>query len=98
MEGQTPVAAAAMSTHDDVAVLGGAATLPAHQRNGAQSFVLGHRLREAAAAGCTLAVATARPGSTSATNLQRAGFTLVPRSAWRHSGLIAGATTPSAAP
>jgi GNAT superfamily N-acetyltransferase len=82
LERGTPIAAAAMTIHDDVAVLGGASTLPSHRRQGAQSRLLRHRLREAAQAGCTLAVATARPESVSAANLRTAGFRIHRRSAW----------------
>jgi GNAT superfamily N-acetyltransferase len=82
VEDGTPIAAAAMTVHDDVAVLGGAATLPAHRGRGAQTRLLAHRLRLAADAGCTLAVATARAGSVSSANLSRAGFTVHPRLAW----------------
>jgi GNAT superfamily N-acetyltransferase len=82
LERGTPIAAAAMTIHDDVAVLGGASTLPSHRGQGAQSRLLRHRLREAAQAGCTLAVATARPESVSAANLRTAGFRILRRSAW----------------
>jgi GNAT superfamily N-acetyltransferase len=82
VEGGAPVAAAAMTIHGDVAVLGGASTLPAHRGRGAQPRLLRHRLRVAAEAGCVLAVATARAGSVSAANLRRAGFHLHRRSAW----------------
>lgn len=71
-----PIAAAAMTIHDDVAVLGGASTLPARRGRGAQSRLLAHRIHVAIRAGCTLATATARPDSTSAANLARAGFVL----------------------
>jgi GNAT superfamily N-acetyltransferase len=77
-----PVAAGAMTVHGDVVVVGGAATLPAHRGTGAQSALLRHRLAIAARAGCTLAVATAEPDSTSAANLRRAGFRTVRRAAW----------------
>jgi GNAT superfamily N-acetyltransferase len=78
-----PVAAAAMSVHDGIAVLGGASTLPAHRGRGGQSRLLEHRLWLAAEAGCTLAVATARADSVSAANLRRAGFEIHARTAWR---------------
>jgi GNAT superfamily N-acetyltransferase len=77
-----PIAAAAMTVHDRIAVLGGASTLPDHRRTGAQSRLLRHRLRRAADAGCTTAVATVVPDSTSAHNLQAAGFTVHRRGAW----------------
>jgi GNAT superfamily N-acetyltransferase len=82
VESGKPIAAAAMTIHDDVAVFGGASTLPAHRGRGAQPRLLRHRLRVAADAGCVLAVATARAGSVSAANLRRADFRLHRRSAW----------------
>jgi GNAT superfamily N-acetyltransferase len=86
VEDGTPIAAAAMTIHDDVAVLGGASTLPDHRGRGAQTRLLAHRLRLATEAGCTLAAATARPGSVSAANLERAGFTVHRRLAWTTAG------------
>jgi GNAT superfamily N-acetyltransferase len=80
--GGTPIAAAGMTVHGDIAVLGGASTLRAHRGQGAQSRLLRHRLRVAAEAGCELAVATARPGSVSAANLRRAGFAIETRTTW----------------
>lgn len=82
MEREAPIAAAAMTIHGDVAVLGGASTLPAHRSKGAQALLLQHRLRVAVDAGCDLAVATARPESVSAANLRRAGFGIYRRAAW----------------
>jgi GNAT superfamily N-acetyltransferase len=82
VEREGPIAAAGMTIHGDVAVLGAASTLRAHRGRGAQPRLLQRRLQMAAEAGCTLAVATARPGSTSAANLGRAGFRLHRRSAW----------------
>lgn len=82
IEDGAPVAAAAMTVHEDVAVLGGAATLPAYRGRGAQTRLLAHRLRLAADAGCVLAVATARSGSVSVANLRRAGFAIHRRLAW----------------
>jgi GNAT superfamily N-acetyltransferase len=77
-----PIAAAAMSMHGDVVVLGGAATVRAHRGKGAQLQLLRYRLLAAAQAGCTLAVATAVPESASAANLERAGFGFHRRPAW----------------
>lgn len=82
----TPVAAAAMTVHGDVAVVGGASTLPAHRGAGAQASLLRHRLAVAARMGCGLAVATAEPDSVSAANLRGAGFRTVARSAWTVTG------------
>ena len=80
---EVPIAAAGMTIHGDVAVLGAASTLPAHRGHGAQRELLHRRLDAAASAGCTLAVATARPDSASAVNLGRTGFDLHRRTAWR---------------
>lgn len=77
------IAAAAMSVHQGVVVLGGAATRPRQRSRGAQSALLHHRLREATQSGCHLAVATVTPGTVSARNLTRAGFTVLPRPVWR---------------
>jgi GNAT superfamily N-acetyltransferase len=85
-EREVPIAAAAMTIHGDVAVLGGASTLHTHRGQGAQSRLLAHRLRIAADAGCVLAVATARRDSVSAANLHRAGFGIHRRSAWTKTG------------
>lgn len=60
-----------------VAQLCGAATLPQHRRQGAQAALLAARLADAAALGCTLAVVTTQPGSTSQQNVERHGFELI---------------------
>ena len=61
----------------DIAQFAGAATAPAHRRRGIQSALLSARLADAAAAGCTIAVITTQPGSTSQQNAQRRGFDLL---------------------
>ena len=78
-----PIAAAAMTVHDGVAVLGGAGTLPAHRGRGAQSALQRHRLRVAVLAGCTLAVAAAAADSSSERNLQAAGFRVHRHALWQ---------------
>jgi GNAT superfamily N-acetyltransferase len=83
IDSQGPIAAGAMSIHGDVAMLGGAATLPDRRGSGAQSRLLRHRLRVAAEKGCVTAVSTMVPDSASARNLRRAGFVVSRRSAWR---------------
>lgn len=85
LDGGEPVAAAALSIHDGVAVLGGASTLLAHRGRGAQARLIRHRLSVAACLGCSLAVATAVPGSGSAANLRRAGFAFLVRQGWGRS-------------
>src|SRR5262245_36345123 len=69
--------AASMRIDGDIAQLAGAATLPAFRRRGVQTALLRHRLLEARNAGCTLAVVTTAPGSTSQANVQRRGFALL---------------------
>src|ERR1022692_153418 len=81
-QGDRPVAAAAFSLHHHVAVLGGAAPIPAARRLGAQAALLPHRLNAAAAAGARTATATAALESASARNLARAGFTMRLRHGW----------------
>lgn len=62
---------------EGVAQLCGAATVPTLRRRGVQSALLGARLRDAAAAGCDIAVLTTQPGSRSQQNAQRQGFALL---------------------
>ena len=81
-DGETPVGAAAMSSHEDWVVLGGAATLPKHRGVGIQAELLRHRLDVATRAGARFATATAAVGSPSSRNLARAGFQVALRTAW----------------
>ncbi len=62
---------------DGVAQFVGAATAPAHRRQGVQTALLSARLADAAAAGCDVAVITTQPGSKSQQNAQRRGFDLL---------------------
>lgn len=80
-----PMAAAALTLHDGVAVVGGASTLPDQRGAGAQSALLRHRISVAAQVGCDLIVGTAQPDSVSAANLERLGFRTVRRTAWTRS-------------
>jgi len=81
-QGHQPVAAAAVSMHGNVAVLGGAATVPAARGSGAQATLLRHRLNQAAAAGADAATATAAAESASVRNLARIGFDIHCRPGW----------------
>ena len=67
----------AVAMHDRVALLGGAATLPASRKRGVQSALLQARLAHAAAAGCDLAMTVTLPGSGSQRNVERQGFRVV---------------------
>ncbi|MEZ5284255.1 MAG: GNAT family N-acetyltransferase [Vicinamibacterales bacterium] len=69
--------AASLFVESGVALLCGAATLPAFRRQGVQSTLLRTRLAAARACGCDLAVVTTQPGSPSQANVQRAGFQLI---------------------
>ncbi|HWM93845.1 MAG TPA: GNAT family N-acetyltransferase [Thermoanaerobaculia bacterium] len=68
---------ASLRMGDGVAQLCGAATLPAHRRQGVQTALLLARLDLAQAAGCDVAVVTTQPGSKSQENVQRQGFQLL---------------------
>jgi GNAT superfamily N-acetyltransferase len=68
--------AASMFIDDGIAILAGAATLPAARRRGVQAALLAARLRDARDAGCELAVITTAPGSLSQKNAMRSGFVL----------------------
>ncbi|HET8645577.1 MAG TPA: hypothetical protein VFO85_08830 [Vicinamibacteria bacterium] len=78
-EGETAVAAGALFVSEGIACLCWSATHPAHRRRGAHAALIGHRLRQAAALGCRLAVAetlessSSRPGA-GLRNLVRNGF------------------------
>ncbi len=69
-----PVAAGLLTVHNGVALLGGASTIPAARRRGAQSALLRVRLEHAAKMGVDLAMMVATPGSASQRNGERQGF------------------------
>jgi N-acetylglutamate synthase-like GNAT family acetyltransferase len=68
---------ASLYLREGIAMLCGAATLPASRRRGVQSALLHARLAQARTAGCDLAVVTTQPGSKSQENVQKAGFELI---------------------
>ena len=68
---------ASLRMEGGVAQLCGAATLPAHRRQGVQTALLLSRLDLARDAGCDVAVVTTQPGSKSQENVQRQGFQLL---------------------
>jgi GNAT superfamily N-acetyltransferase len=67
----------ALYTHEGIALMCGASTLPAHRRRGVQSALLHARLAQARSVGCELAVVTTQPGSKSQENVQKVGFELI---------------------
>ena len=80
----TAIATGAMSIYDDVALLGGASTIPEGRKQGAQLALLDSRLRYAAEQGCTIATMGARPGSASQRNAERQGFRIAyTRTKWQ---------------
>jgi GNAT superfamily N-acetyltransferase len=70
----TPIAAGIVAIQNGVAVLGGASTIPAARRQGAQAALLQARLEYAAELGVDLAMLVAAPGSSSQRNAERKGF------------------------
>jgi hypothetical protein len=66
-----------MCLHNDVALLGGSAIVPALRRRGAQAALIHRRLADAHAAGAELAIITTAPGTQSQANVMRHGFALV---------------------
>jgi N-acetylglutamate synthase-like GNAT family acetyltransferase len=71
------VGAASLRIAEGIAQSAGAATAPAHRRQGVQTALIAVRLADAAAAGCDAAVVTTQPGSRSQQNMQRRGFDLL---------------------
>lgn len=75
--GDDPVGVATLRLDGDIAQFIGAGTVPQYRRRGMQTALLQARLREADAAGCTVAVIVTPPGSKSQQNAQRQGFSLL---------------------
>jgi hypothetical protein len=79
-----PIATAALSLCDGVALFAGASTVPSGRKQGAQLALLDARLRYAAERGCDLAMMCALPGSASQRNAERQGFRIAyTRIKWR---------------
>lgn len=75
LDGQ-PAGSGGLHVVGEIAQLTGAGTLPEHRRRGVQTALVQARLADASAAGCSYAVVTTQPGSTSQANMRRAGFEL----------------------
>lgn len=71
---EVPVATGSLAMTGAVGLLAGASTIPSARGRGAQTALLATRLRDAAAAGCDIAMMCARPGSGSQRNAERNGF------------------------
>ena len=79
-----PIATGGIGIYDGVVLLAGASTVPEGRRQGAQTALLGSRLRYAAERGCDIAMMCAQPGSTSQRNAERNGFRIAyTRLKWR---------------
>lgn len=81
LDGDVPVATAALFVRDGYAYFGPAATDEAHRRRGAQSALIARRLQDAVAMGCHTAItdtAEERPDTSvpSYRNMRRMGFTV----------------------
>jgi len=72
--GNRPIAAGVLCASLNVALLGGACTIPEARKQGAQLALLEARLRGGAERGCDLAMMGAAPGSASQRNAERHGF------------------------
>jgi GNAT superfamily N-acetyltransferase len=69
-----PAATAVLAVRDGLALLFADSTVPYYRRRGLHTSLIRARLRDAAARGCTLAAASAAPGSGSQANYERCGF------------------------
>ncbi|HET7504811.1 MAG TPA: GNAT family N-acetyltransferase [Kofleriaceae bacterium] len=79
-----PIATASMGTHEGVALLAGASTIPSGRGLGAQAMLLAARLADARKRGCEIAMMVTEPGSTSQRNAERRGFRVAyTRTKWR---------------
>jgi hypothetical protein len=68
------ISAGMLFIYDDVALLGGASTVPEGRRQGGQTALLDARLKFAAEQGCKIAMMCAFPGSQSQRNAEKNGF------------------------
>lgn len=81
-----PIAAGVLCLGINVALLGGACTIPAARKQGAQLALLEARLRGGAERGCDIAMMGAAPGSASQRNAERHGFRIAyTRVKWQRS-------------
>jgi GNAT superfamily N-acetyltransferase len=80
---------AALAIHGGLATLFADSTIAGHRRRGIHRELIAARLNEALARGCSLATASAMPGSASQRNYERLGFEV----AYIRVGLVAPART-----
>ena len=79
--GGDPVGVCSLSIGDRIADLGGMLTRESWRSRGIQAACIAHRLTVAVEMGCDLAVTSATPGTSSARNIERAGFEAIYTSA-----------------
>ncbi len=72
-----PTGGGSIFLKDDVAIFGGASTLPDFRNQGIQTDLLKIRLAYAQSKGCDWAMVTTMPGSISQKNVERQGFQVV---------------------
>jgi GNAT superfamily N-acetyltransferase len=72
-----PAGGGAVFIKDEIAIFGGASTLPRFRNQGIQTDLLKARLAYAQAKGCKWAMVTTAPGSVSQKNVERRGFQVV---------------------
>lgn len=83
LKGQ-PISTGMLFVFDDVALLGGASTLPGYRGQGAQAALLEARLKFAAKYGCKIAMMCAAPGSQSQRNAEKHDFRIAyTRTKWQ---------------
>lgn len=79
-----PISAGMLFIYDDIALLGGASTIPEGRRQGGQIALLDARLKLAAEKGCKIAMMCALPGSQSQRNAEKNGFRIAyTRTKWQ---------------
>jgi len=69
-----PISAGMLFIYDDIALFGGASTIPEGRRKGGQLALLDARLKFAVEKGCKIAMMCALPGSQSQRNAEKNGF------------------------
>lgn len=79
-----PISAGMLFIYDDIALFGGASTIPEGRRQGGQLALLDARLKFAAEKGCRIAMMCALPGSQSQRNAEKNGFRIAyTRTKWQ---------------
>lgn len=79
-----PISAGMLFVFNDVALLGGASTIPEGRKKGGQSALLAARLKFAQSQGCKIAMMCALPGSQSQRNAEKNGFRIAyTRTKWQ---------------